>query len=122
VISRIEANIVRHPDDRTLTRISVALGRSARVLYFVAEEPDALAAMQEIDVDLPVLQEARAEWAREEAKAVVDDAAVREKWEGPIFDALVEHFVEHRVTDELAPDVDPARTGPSTSSCMHGPG
>jgi transcriptional regulator with XRE-family HTH domain len=106
VISRIEAGIVRSPDDRTRDRIAVALGRSARVLYFLTEE-DAITALYELDLDLPVLREAKAEYEREGEKAVPDDAAVHEKWEMPIFEAVREYFVAHRVTDELAPDVDP---------------
>src|SRR4051812_38185009 len=34
VISRIEAGIVRQPDERTSDRIAAALGRSGRALYY----------------------------------------------------------------------------------------
>jgi transcriptional regulator with XRE-family HTH domain len=106
VISRIEAGIVRTPDDRTRDRVAVALGRSARVLYFLAEGY-ANSALDELDLDLPVLREAKAAYEREGEKAVPDDAAVHEEWEVPIFEAVIEYFVENRITDEVAPDVDP---------------
>ncbi len=107
VVSRIESSVVKRPDDRTRDRIAHALGRSRRLLESIAEEDSRYFYVEELGLDIPVLREARAEYERELEKDVCDDAAVEEKWEKPLFEALIEYWVEHRVTDELAPDLDP---------------
>ncbi len=112
VVSRIESGAVKRPDDRTRDRIAHALGRSARLLRAIAEENATyFYGFDELDLDIAVLREAKGEYDRELAKDVSDDAAVEAKWETPIFEAVVDHWVQHRVTDELEPDVDPVTRG-----------
>jgi transcriptional regulator with XRE-family HTH domain len=100
VISRIEAGIVRRPDDRTSHRVATALARSARALLYLQEGQTSFG-IHGLDESIPAVRQAREELDRELEKDIVDDAAVKEKWEALLPDAVLEWFISTRFTDEL---------------------
>jgi transcriptional regulator with XRE-family HTH domain len=100
VISRIEAGIVRRPDDRTSHRVATALGRSARALEYLHEQ-DTSFGIWGLDESIPAVRQAQEELRRELENDPADDAAVEEKWEALLPDAVLDWFINTRFTDEL---------------------
>ena len=85
VINRIESGAVKAPDPKTTDRIAVALGRSDRILYWLAGNEMTWWAVD--DLALPELQAARDDMARAydegEADGTVDDVGVWDAWLEP---------------------------------------
>src|SRR4051794_33720883 len=98
IVSRIESGVIERPGVRTLEQLAQALGRSAWLLSAIQDEY-AQTFYTEDWVDLPILRKARAAHEREMENEVPDDAAVHERYERPVFEALIEYWVEHRATD-----------------------
>jgi transcriptional regulator with XRE-family HTH domain len=103
VISRIESGLVKGPGERTTRRVAAALGRSGTVLQHIVAGSTHEASLE---LDIPVLREARAEYDAEMSsdKEDVDDGGIIWKWEPAVMDALVAHFVATMGIDDLPTD------------------
>jgi transcriptional regulator with XRE-family HTH domain len=98
VISRIEAGIVRQPDERTSDRIAAALGRSGRALYYLSGYEHWTWACDELVPHLPWAREALGEF--QHASRDEWDSLER-KWQEPMLDAVLTYFLESTVTNRL---------------------